>query len=88
MRADVTRVDNKALFLNYHVQETARHTNDWPPVESNHGCAPPSGRAKQFHAWPLFLSVLSMPVRQRGAIAKRGALHFRPSCVYGQAHSE
>ena len=28
MRADVTRVDNKALFLNYHVQETARHTNE------------------------------------------------------------
>ena len=31
LRTDVTRVDNKALFLNYRVQETAGHTNDWTP---------------------------------------------------------
>ena len=88
MRADVTRVDNKALFLNYHVQETAGHTNDWTPPWNRTTSVRLRQAGQNFHAWLFVLSVLSMPVRQRGAIAKRGALHFRPSCVYGQAHSE
>ena len=44
------RADNKALFLNYHVQETAGHTNDWTPPWNRTTCVRlRQAGAKQFH---------------------------------------